>query len=57
MILVGNKCDMENKREIDFNQGKEQAKKWDIPFLETSAKKDIKIQVQIIFLKNHILTN
>jgi small GTP-binding protein len=44
MILVGNKCDLETKREVETAVGKETAKNWGIPFLETSAKKDINIQ-------------
>lgn len=46
MVLVGNKCDLEAKREIQSSVGKETAKSWGIPFLETSAKKDINIQVR-----------
>lgn len=46
MILVGNKCDLENKREVETSVGKDTAKSWGIPFLETSAKKDINIQVR-----------
>lgn len=46
MILVGNKCDLENKREVETSVGKETARNWGIPFLETSAKKDINIQVR-----------
>lgn len=46
MVLVGNKCDLEAKREIQSSVGKETAKNWGIPFLETSAKKDINIQVR-----------
>jgi len=37
-ILVGNKCDLEDEREIKFNQGKSLAQKWNVPFMETSAK-------------------
>jgi GTPase SAR1 family protein len=50
MILVGNKCDLENKREVEASVGKDTAKNWGIPFLETSAKKDINIQVCKTFI-------
>lgn len=49
MILVGNKCDLETKREVETSVGRETAKNWGIPFLETSAKKDINIQVCTTF--------
>lgn len=44
MILVGNKCDLENKREVQTSEGKEVAKSWKVPFLEASAKKDLHVQ-------------
>lgn len=37
-LLVGNKCDLVNKKQVDFNTAKEFADKLNIPFLETSAK-------------------
>ena len=37
MVLVGNKCDMEEYREVSSMEGKELAKSWDIQFIETSA--------------------
>merc|ERR1711876_145235 len=37
MVLVGNKCDLPT-RNVDMNNAKEQAKHYDIPFIETSAK-------------------
>jgi len=39
MILIGNKCDLPvHERTVTLKQGQEQAAKWNIPFLETSAK-------------------
>lgn len=40
IILVGNKCDI-LEREVTKNDGMELAKKWNVPFFETSAKEDI----------------
>jgi len=37
-LLVGNKCDLNTKRQVDYDTAKEFADKLDIPFLETSAK-------------------
>lgn len=45
MILVGNKCDLHSKREIEISVGRDKAKEWGVPFLEASAKKDINVQV------------
>ena len=37
-LLVGNKCDLVQKKVVDFDQAKAFADNLDIPFLETSAK-------------------
>jgi len=44
MVLVGNKCDLVKKREVDTKEGKELAKSYGCPFLESSAKTDENIQ-------------
>uniref|UniRef100_A0A6B2LV01 Small monomeric GTPase n=1 Tax=Arcella intermedia TaxID=1963864 RepID=A0A6B2LV01_9EUKA len=36
-MLVGNKCDLENEREVNKLEGQAVAKDWDCPFYETSA--------------------
>jgi len=43
MIIVGNKSDLENEREISTKEGEEQAKQWGCRFIETSAKKRINV--------------
>ena len=43
IILVGNKCDLENERKISKEQGKEKAKNFNCPFFETSALSKINI--------------
>jgi GTPase KRas protein len=43
MVLVGNKCDLEKKREVETKDGKELAKSYGCPFLESSAKTDVNI--------------
>lgn len=42
-MIMGNKCDMEDKRVISTERGQEVAKHHDIPFVETSAKTNINI--------------
>ena len=37
-LLVGNKCDLTNKKVVDYTSAKEYADQVGIPFLETSAK-------------------
>ena len=38
MILIGNKCDLDEKREISNEEGNELAKKYNIKYFETSNK-------------------
>lgn len=37
-LLVGNKCDLEEKRKVTFQEGLDRANKWGVPYVETSAK-------------------
>ena len=37
-ILVGNKCDLENQREVSREAAERKASEWNVPYLETSAK-------------------
>ncbi|KAJ6140453.1 Small GTPase superfamily Rab type [Penicillium chermesinum] len=43
-ILIGNKCDWEEKRAVSTEQGQELADELGIPFLEVSAKNNINIE-------------
>ena len=38
LLLIGNKCDLEEWREVPKEEGEQFAQSLDIPFLETSAK-------------------
>lgn len=42
-VLVGNKSDLAEKREVSFEEGQELARFYGIQFLETSAKETINI--------------
>jgi Ras-related protein Rab-8A len=43
-ILIGNKCDWEEKRVVSTEQGEALAQELGIPFLEVSAKSNINIE-------------
>jgi Ras-related protein Rap-1A/Ras-related protein Rap-1B len=48
MVLVGNKCDLENERAVTRNEGMELSQQWGgKPFYETSAR--FKINVDEVF--------
>ena len=49
MILVGNKCDMEDERVISFERGKQLADSLGLEFFETSAKENINVRVSSSF--------
>ena len=42
-VLIGNKSDLEDKRVITYNQGKEFADNFGLKFIETSAKKNLNV--------------
>ncbi|CAK9293734.1 unnamed protein product [Gordionus sp. m RMFG-2023] len=37
-ILIGNKCDLEHKRQITKQEAINRANQWNVPYIETSAK-------------------
>ena len=43
-MLVGNKLDLEEQREVDPLRGQELAAKYDCPYLETSAKTNTNVE-------------
>lgn len=45
VILVGNKCDMEDERVISFERGKQLADQLGVEFFETSAKENVNVKV------------
>jgi len=49
MVLVGNKCDLKDERQVEYNEGAELAKKWNCQFFETSAK--IKLNNEACFFE------
>jgi len=43
-MILGNKCDMEDKRVISIEQGQKLAQEHGVPFMETSAKANINVE-------------
>eukprot|EP00484_Ammonia_sp_Unknown_P001396 CAMPEP_0197019990 /NCGR_PEP_ID=MMETSP1384-20130603/650_1 /TAXON_ID=29189 /ORGANISM="Ammonia sp." /LENGTH=196 /DNA_ID=CAMNT_0042447509 /DNA_START=69 /DNA_END=659 /DNA_ORIENTATION=- len=41
LVLVGNKCDLDDQRQVTFEEGKSLAQDWGCSFYETSAKTKI----------------
>ena len=37
-LLVGNKCDLEDKRQVQIDEAHQRAHSWNVPYVETSAK-------------------
>eukprot|EP00301_Raphidiophrys_heterophryoidea_P016413 c25984_g1_i1.p1 GENE.c25984_g1_i1~~c25984_g1_i1.p1 ORF type:complete len:207 (+),score=38.96 c25984_g1_i1:78-698(+) len=54
-ILVGNKCDLADKRKVDFAKGKALADEYGIPFFETSAKSNLNVEEAFIQITKDIM--
>ena len=54
-MIVGNKCDMEDKRVVATERGQEVASHHGIPFLETSAKTNVNITPAFYDMTRRIL--
>ena len=55
--IVGNKCDLNESREIDINEGKKIGQKYGVDFYEASAKMNINIIESVNNLALKILKN
>ena len=54
-IIVGNKCDLNEKREVEKESGEDFAKKNNIYFYETSAKNGINVNEVFQILTNEVI--
>jgi len=53
-ILIGNKCDWEEKRQVSTSQGQALADELGIPFMEVSAKGNINVEKAFFTLATQI---
>jgi GTPase KRas protein len=44
LVLVGNKCDLEDRRQVTKTEGEDLARSWGVPFFEASAKLRINVE-------------
>lgn len=57
MVLVGNKCDLEEERVVGKDQGMNLSRQFNCAFMETSAKAKINVNdVSTFLIKNVVLT-
>ena len=54
-ILVGNKCDLEDKRTVSYQQGKELAETYGMQFIETSAKSNTNVDEAFRLLGKEVM--
>eukprot|EP01112_Ceratiomyxa_fruticulosa_P020929 TRINITY_DN7260_c1_g1_i2.p1 TRINITY_DN7260_c1_g1~~TRINITY_DN7260_c1_g1_i2.p1 ORF type:complete len:225 (-),score=42.85 TRINITY_DN7260_c1_g1_i2:134-712(-) len=54
IVLVGNKCDLESKREVSTREGQELAKSFGAPFIEASAMERINVEESFFELVKEI---
>eukprot|EP01102_Stenamoeba_stenopodia_P014107 TRINITY_DN4655_c0_g1_i1.p1 TRINITY_DN4655_c0_g1~~TRINITY_DN4655_c0_g1_i1.p1 ORF type:complete len:632 (-),score=160.60 TRINITY_DN4655_c0_g1_i1:708-2603(-) len=48
MVLIGNKIDLVDQRVVATEEGLELARKWNVPFIETSAKNKVNIDEAMV---------
>ena len=53
-ILVGNKCDLANERQVSYEEGEKKASNYNIKFFESSAKDGTNVNELFFYLANEI---
>ena len=54
LILVGNKCDLANERQVSYEEGEKKASDYNIKFFESSAKEGTNVKEFFFYLANEI---
>ena len=54
ILIVGNKCDVDEKRKVTYVQGAELAKHYGVPFVEASAKSGINIDETFLLISREV---
>ena len=54
LILVGNKCDLANERQVSYEEGEKKASNYNIKFFESSAKDGTNVNELFFYLANEI---
>ena len=57
ILLVGNKCDLENEREVTFQEGKDFADNNGMKFIETSATTNLNVDEAFEILVDEVIKN
>ena len=55
-ILIGNKCDMSDKRVVDRERGEQLAAEYGLQFIETSAKTNINVDAAFMTLTRWVFS-
>ena len=53
-VLVGNKCDLSDRRKVAYEEGLELANHFGIPFIETSAKNNKDVEKCFVTMASEI---
>jgi GTPase SAR1 family protein len=56
-VLVGNKCDLNDRRQVAREEGEELARHYGIPFLEASAKGNLSVEESFLTMSRSIKQN
>ena len=55
IIVVGNKCDLNDKRKVETKEGEASAKNWNVSFLEVSALEKINVKETFLVVAKELL--
>ena len=53
-LLIGNKCDLADKKVVDYVTAKQYADSVNIPFIEASAKCDVNVEQAFVMMASQV---